>query len=105
MKPKKTNEYMDFLTQFVAPAINKYGFYYTGMSIDYKSEFKTGILDIAEYFNFDLSDLTQKTTCIIFLHFINDYNKTLEEIEKSGAHKTLPPAFKSLFELGVKGIF
>ena len=30
------------------------------------------------------------------------YDKTLEEIEKSNAHKTLPPAFKSLFDLGIK---
>jgi prophage antirepressor-like protein len=30
------------------------------------------------------------------------YGKTLEEIEKSNAHKTLPPAFKSLFDLGIK---
>lgn len=33
------------------------------------------------------------------------HNKTLEEIEKSGANKTLPPAFKSLFELGIKAIY
>lgn len=30
------------------------------------------------------------------------YNKSLEEIEKSDAHRTLPPAFKSLYELGIK---
>lgn len=30
------------------------------------------------------------------------YNKSLEEIEKSDAHKTLPPAFNSLFKLGIK---
>lgn len=30
------------------------------------------------------------------------YNKSFSEIEKSNAHKTLPPAFKSLYELGLK---
>ncbi len=30
------------------------------------------------------------------------HNKTMAEIEASGAHKTLPPAFKSLYNLGVK---
>ncbi len=33
------------------------------------------------------------------------YGKTLDEIEKSGANKTLPPAFKSLFDLGIKAIY
>lgn len=33
------------------------------------------------------------------------YGKTLEEIDKSGANNTLPPAFKSLFELGIKAIY
>ena len=32
------------------------------------------------------------------------YGKTLAEIESSNAHQTLPPAFKSLFDLGVKGL-
>ena len=30
------------------------------------------------------------------------YNKSLEEIEETGAHKTLPPAFQSLYKLGIK---
>ena len=30
------------------------------------------------------------------------YNKSLEEIEESEAHKTLPPAFQSLYKLGMK---
>jgi prophage antirepressor-like protein len=30
------------------------------------------------------------------------YNKSLEEIKKSNAHKTLPPAFQSLYKLGIK---
>lgn len=30
------------------------------------------------------------------------YNKSLEEIERSNAHRTLPPAFESLYKLGIK---
>lgn len=33
-----------------------------------------------------------------------NYNITLEQIEKSNAHRTLPPAFKSLYDLGVNFI-
>lgn len=32
------------------------------------------------------------------------HQKNLEEIERSGANKTLPPAFKSLYNLGIKPI-
>lgn len=32
------------------------------------------------------------------------HNKSLQEIEKSKANKTLPPAFKSLYDLGIKPI-
>lgn len=30
------------------------------------------------------------------------YNKNIESIEKSGVHKTLPPAFDSLYKLGIE---
>ena len=32
------------------------------------------------------------------------HKKSLEEIKQSNAHKTLPPAFKSLYDLGIKPI-
>lgn len=41
------------------------------------------------------------TEAVIDELFAN-HNKTIEDIKKSNAHKTLPPAFESLYKLGIK---
>jgi len=44
----------------------------------------------------------QAATEAVIDEIFTNHNRSLEEIKESNAHNTLPPAFKSLYELGIK---
>lgn len=92
---KKTKEY-NLSYSFVFNQIHKMVLGKTAKEIKNIFKSKESAREILRQYRPDLA-----CTEAVIDEIYTKYNKSLKEIEESKAHKTLPPAFKSLYDLGI----